>query len=147
MNETKQSAWPLVIGVCVVAILMTIPALNYLDMRKKYHAALPPDHVKTIDDFRAWRPDYTNTHRVIVGDVTWYFVDNPTSRQPGRHPNTYIFDRDGKYLRDTSLTADLRSYRFVHSAGSRITPINIAEVPNKRMEATRDTRSGDSDHE
>ena len=93
------------------------------------HADIPPPTVKTISDFRSWRPTFTTVHLVSIGSYSNYYIDNDNARYSSRGPRTYVFSASGKYLETSELTADMRSFRFAANQGVNITRVNINDIP------------------
>ncbi len=125
----KSSIWAISLGVAVVAALMGTTVYFMLRSMQAAQADRPPPSLKTIADFRAWRPTFTNAHRVAYGRITNYYVDNDNARYDSRGPRTYIFDSAGRYLETSALTADLRSLRFVASEGVSVARVDVQDIP------------------
>lgn len=117
------------LGVVVVLSLMGAAVFIGLQSMSAAHADIPPPTVKTISDFRSWRPTFTTAHLVTFGWSSNYYIDNDNARYSSRGPRTYVFSTSGKYLETSELTADMRSFAFAVSKGVNITRVNIDNIP------------------
>ena len=117
------------LGVVVVLSLMGATVFIGLQSMSAAHADIPPPTVKTISDFRSWRPTFTTAHLITFGWSSNYYIDNDNARYSSRGPRTYVFSTSGKYLETSDLTADMRSFEFAASKGVNITRVNIDDIP------------------
>ena len=116
-------------GILVMVSLIGTTVFFGLNTMSAARADIPPPAVKTIADFRSWRPTFTTVHLITFGWSSNYYIDNDNARYSSRGPRTYVFNTSGKYLETSDLTSDMRSYRFASNQGVNITRVNINDIP------------------
>ena len=124
-----KNALMITFGVVVTVLLIGVTAFIGLKSMSAAQADIPPRTVKTISDFRSWRPTYTTVHLVTFGWVSNYYINNDNALYSSRGPRTYVFSSSGKYLEVSDLTADMRSFQFGSGKGVNITRVNINDIP------------------
>ena len=117
------------LGAVVVLSLMGAAVFIGLQSMSAAHADIPPPTVKTISDFRTWRPTFTTAHLITFGWSSNYYIDNDNARYSSRGPRTYVFSTSGKYLETSDLTADMRNFRFTANLSVNIIKVNINDIP------------------
>lgn len=83
----------------MLAGLLALP-VAWMQLRdgESRRAAEPPLEVRTVADFRKWRPQYEQAVRVEAGGSTYYLVFGERARMLASGPSGYLFDARGNLL-------------------------------------------------
>ena len=86
----------------VLLMLLGLLALPILWMKHQdaglRRAAEPPWEVRTLADFRKWRPQYDQALRLESGGITYYLVFGEHSRVLASGKSGYLFDERGHLI-------------------------------------------------
>jgi hypothetical protein len=80
----------MLLGLLAVLII----AVRYQDNGLR-RAAEPPWSVRTLEDFRKWRPQYERAIRLESGGSTYFLVLGEPARVLASGPSSYLFDARG----------------------------------------------------
>lgn len=86
----------------ILLMLLGVAAVAFTAMRAQDSglraAAEPPFSVRTLQDFRKWRPQHEQALRLETGGATYYVVFGEPARVLASGPSSYLFDARGALL-------------------------------------------------
>jgi hypothetical protein len=126
----KSSRLIMAFGLTITISMVAVSLIITIQSMKDSHADIPPPNIKTIGDFRLWRPTYTNAYRISIGPMTNYHVDNPSARYQSRGPKAYIFRSNGRYREVSDTSAVMWAKKRSRLQGAiEIIQVNIQDIP------------------
>ena len=98
--------------ILMLAGLLALPFawMQYRDDGMK-SAVEPPWSVRTLDDFRKWRPQYDQAVKLETEGSVYYLIFGERARTLASGPSGYLFDARGNFvgwIRDTGDDSYLR---------------------------------------
>ena len=86
----------------ILLMLLGVVAIGLIAMRMKDNglraAVEPPFGVRTLDQFRKWRPQYQQALRLEAGGSTYYVIFGERARSLASGPSSYLFDARGTFI-------------------------------------------------
>lgn len=86
----------------ILLMLLGVAAIALIAMRAKDNGLRaqvePPFSVRSLDQFRQWRPYYEQAIRLEAGGSTYYLVFGERARSLASGPSSYLFDARGVLL-------------------------------------------------
>ena len=116
------------------AVALGIIAVNVFD-GIWYRDRNPPKGLHTVQEFRKWKPQYTNAYRVSVRGSIYYLIEGEFARSLPSGPSAFVFDEHGNFVEWTSDCDDYYHPRIVFSKGAKRERINPSELPNEASQA------------
>ena len=98
------------IGKILVVLIVVLVASVFLDSIPMSKAR-PPEHIKTIEDFQAWKSEAIRGKGTFENSgVTYTVMLAPAGRYLASGPSAYLFDDKGQFV---DWTADMGDYYTV----------------------------------
>jgi hypothetical protein len=91
-------------------------------------AANPPFNVRTLDDFRKWRPRYDQAVKLESGGTVYYLVYGEKARMLASGPSGYLFDARGNLLGWVLDTGDNPYLRIAADNDARKGSLNAGQI-------------------
>lgn len=91
----------------------------------------PPSDMKSIADFRKWRPDLTDAAKISVRGNTYFAVKGTFARPLPSDRSEFYFDSNGTFLTWNRDIGDIFDPRILHPGASARESISISDIPNK----------------
>jgi hypothetical protein len=91
----------------------------------------PPRDMRSIADFRKWRPDLTDAAKISVRGSTYFVVKGPFARPLPSDRSEFYFDSNGTFLTWNRDIGDIAEPRILHPGSSSREPISISDIPDK----------------
>lgn len=120
----KAGMAALVILGCCLALSLTLRGINYAIFHNQY----PPRTLKTISDFKKWKPQYTNVTMVTVRGATYYKIHGGIARLLPSDVAVYSFDGHGNFIGWTIDIGDYRVPKIVFEESAQHQHVTIEEV-------------------
>lgn len=115
------------VGFFMFLIAIALIAIPVYD-RFYYSDRRPPPGVKNINDFRIWKPTYTNARKVETNGSVFYIVQGDYSRFLASSKAEYYFDRKGIYINWNKDPGDIITLPVIHDNSAKHHEINIDEI-------------------
>lgn len=121
----------------ILLMLLGIASIPVIALQVQDHgmrrAVEPPWSVKTLDDFRKWRPQYENAFRTEARGSVYYLVQGERARALASGPSGYVFDGHGNLVGWILDTGDDSFLRIVKDeAGRKALPVSTIAIPAAR---------------
>lgn len=115
--------------ILMLAGLLALPVawMQYRDGESR-HAAEPPWSVRTLDDFRKWRPQYDQALRIESAGPPYYLVLGEKARMLASGPSGYVFDARGLLVGWILDTGDDTYLRVTTGGDSRKISLRTREI-------------------
>ncbi len=91
-------------------------------------AANPPLNIRTLDDFRKWRPRYDQAVKLESGGTVYYLVYGEKARTLASGPSGYLFDARGNLLGWVLDTGDNPYLRIATDNDARKGSLNAGQI-------------------
>ena len=115
-------------------MLLGVVAIAFMAMRAKdsdLRAAVePPFSVRTLDQFRKWRPQYEKALTLEREGSTYYVVFGERARALASGPSSYLFDARGAFLGWMLDTGDDNYLRIAVDPDARKGSISTSQIPS-----------------
>jgi hypothetical protein len=89
----------------------------------------PPWSVRTLEDFRRWRPQYSEALRVEAGPSVYYLVHGERGRTLASGRSGYVFDERGVFVGWILDTGDDHYLRAVLDGEARRSALPVDRIP------------------
>jgi len=86
----------------------------------------PPRNIFTINEFKDWKPSFTQTQKVILKENTIFIVQGDYSRFFPSPKSEYYFDQKGNYINWNKDPGDMVTLPII-TLGKRLTS-NLDEI-------------------
>jgi len=120
----KCLRWTALIIFLVAIPLIAIPTYD----RFYYSDKIPPSNIKTISDFIAWQPSYSNARKVENHGSVFYVVQGDYSRFLASSKAEYYFDKQGIYINWNKDPGDLVTLPIIQDNAAKHHEITIHEI-------------------
>jgi hypothetical protein len=121
--------WKVVQVVLMLVGLLALPIfwMNYEDGELR-RAAQPPWEVRTLADFRKWRPQHDQALKLESGGFTYYLVFGERSRVLASGKSGYLFDERGNLIGWVLDTGDDSYLRVAIDQSARKESLSTAQI-------------------
>jgi len=115
--------------VLMLAGLLALPVawMHYRDAESK-RAAEPPPSVRTLDDFRKWRPHFDQAIKLETRGMVYYLIFGEKARLLASGPSGYVFDARGTLVGWILDTGDATYWRISADSGARYSAIGAGRI-------------------
>jgi hypothetical protein len=127
--------------ILMLAGLLALPVawMQYRDSGLK-SAVEPPWSVRTLDDFRKWRPQYDQAVKVESRGSVHYLILGEKARTLASGPSGYVFDARGNFVGWILDTGDERYLRIGFDNDARKSTLGAAQIVISPPPAAVDAR-------
>ena len=119
-------------NVQVLLMLLGLLALPILWIKHEDNglrrAAQPPWEVRTLADFRKWRPQFEEAHKLETGGSTYYLILGERSRALASGKSGYLFDARGNLIGWTLDLGDETYLRVAVDPSARKGSLKISQI-------------------
>jgi hypothetical protein len=118
----------------ILLMLLGVVAIGIIDLKMQdsglHETVQPPWSVRTLDDFRKWRPQYENAFRIEARGLVYYLVLGERARVLASGPSGYAFDGRGNFVGWILDTGDDSFLRVVKDeTGRKALPVSAITIP------------------
>lgn len=134
-----KTLWKIVQVLLMLLGLLALPILwmKYQDAGLR-RVAEPPWEVRTLADFRKWRPQYDQALKLESGGFTYYMVFGERSRVLASGKSGYLFDERGNLIGWVLDTGDDSYLRVAIDQSARKGSLSVGQiVVNPPIEAKK----------
>lgn len=103
-------------------------------------AVEPPWSVRTLDDFRKWRPQYDQAVKLEAAGSVYYLIRGEKARLLASGPSGYLFDARGNLVSWILDTGDNTYSRVAAESGAQKSPLRAGDIvlkPPVAIEVTK----------
>ena len=116
----------------ILLMLLGVLGIAIIAMRVQDHGlregVSPPWSVRTLEDFRKWRPQYEQAVRLEYEGTTYFLVFGERARILASGPSSYLFDARGNLIGWTLDTGDDTYLRVAVDQSARKGSLNISQI-------------------
>jgi len=118
----------------ILLMLLGVVAIGIIALKMQdsslHETVQPPWSVRTLDDFRKWRPQYENAFRIEARGWVYYLVLGERARVLASGPSGYVFDGRGNFVGWILDTGDDSFLRVVKDeTGRKALPVSAIAIP------------------
>lgn len=105
--------------------------LSSLITLARFSSVSPPRDLRSIGDFRKWRPDLTEAEQFSIRGITYFVVKGPYASPLPSDRSEFYFDSNGSFLTWNKDIGDIADPRIFHPGNTTRNPVHISDIPNQ----------------